>query len=67
MKSEEIEDLLELKEFLISVQEWFMICGTSPQIRDMYYDREKDEFYIETDDRYVFHFKVQDKEKERHK
>lgn len=65
MKSEEIEDLLELKNFLLSVKDWIQIITTSPQIREMYFNKETGIFHIETDDRYAFNFKVDTKEEEK--
>lgn len=58
MKSQEIEELLELKNYLISIQDYVDILRTSPQIRDLAYDKEEDNFYIETDDRYRLKFKL---------
>lgn len=62
MKSKEIEDLLELKNFLLSIKEWMQIIATSPQIREMYFNKETDTFHMETDDRYSFNFKVDTKQ-----
>ena len=58
MKSQEIEELLELKNYLISIQDYVDILRTSPQIRDLAYDKEADNFYIETDDSYKLKFKL---------
>ena len=58
MYSWEIQQLMELKNYLISVEEYLRICGTSPQIREIKYDAFQDNFMIETDDRYKVHFKV---------
>lgn len=58
MYSYEIEQLLKLRNYLISNKEYFEICKTSPQIRGIEYKPNEDNFYIWTDDRYTFKFKV---------
>lgn len=58
MYSWEIQNLLELKEYLISNREYFYILDTSPQIRGVQYKPFEDNFYIQTDDNYNFKFKV---------
>lgn len=58
MYSWEIAKLLELRNYLLSVKEYFYICDTSPQISRVYYDSYNNEFNIETTDRYKFKFKV---------
>lgn len=58
MYSEEIKQLLELKEYIISVEEYSKILYTSPQINFIKYDSYDDNFSIGTDDRYNFKFKV---------
>ena len=59
----EIEQLLTLKEYLLSVEEYLKILDTSPQIRQVSYNSFTDEFYIETDERFKATFKVKKKEK----
>lgn len=58
MYSWEIQQLMELRNYLISVKEYFNICDTSPQIREVSYNPYEDNFKIETEDRYKFYFKV---------
>ena len=50
MYSHEIQQLMELRNFLITFQEYAKICSTSPQIRGVFYDYEKDYFRIKTTD-----------------
>ena len=58
MKSQEIEKLLELRNFLITVEEYSKILYTSPQINCLSFDKKEEDFYIETDDKYKFKFKI---------
>ena len=58
MYSWKIEQLLKLKNYLISNKEYFEICKTSPQIKVIEYKPFENEFYIWTDDQYNFKFKV---------
>lgn len=58
MKSETIEELLEYRNFLISVEEYVNILRTSPQIKDLHFDEKEKDFFIETDDQYKFKFKI---------
>lgn len=58
MYSWEIQQLMELKNYLINVKEYLKICDTSPQIREVKYDPYQDNFMIETDDNYKVYFKV---------
>lgn len=58
MYSWEIQQLMELKNYLISVKEYLQICDTSPQIREVKYDPYNDNFMIDTKDEYKFYFKV---------
>ena len=58
MYSWEIEQLLKIKEFIISNEDYFKILETSPQIRGVEYKPFEDNFYMWTDDRYNFKFKV---------
>ena len=58
MYSWEIEQLLKLKDYLISNKEYFELCDTSPQIKGIEYKPFKNNFYMWTDDNYNFRFKV---------
>ncbi len=58
MYSWEIQQLMELRNYLLTVKEYFNICETSPQIREVSYNPYEDNFKIETEDRYKFNFKV---------
>ena len=58
MYSWEIQQLMELRNYLVSVKEYLHICETSPQIRQVSYNPYENDFYIETEDRYKFKFKV---------
>ena len=58
----EIQQLMELKNYLISVQEYLNICSTSPQIREVKYNPYQDNFMIETDESYKVYFKVKKEE-----
>lgn len=58
MYSWEIKNLMELRNYLISVKEYLYICNNSPQIREVKYDPYQDNFMIETDDNYKVYFKV---------
>ncbi len=62
MYSWEIQRLMELKNYLISVKDYLHICNTSPQIREVKYDPYQDNFMIETDDKYKVYFKVKKEE-----
>lgn len=58
MYSWEIQKLLELKNYLLSVKEYYDICDNSPQIIRVYYDIFEDSFHLITNDNYEFKFKV---------
>jgi hypothetical protein len=58
MFSWEIKQLLELRSYLLDVKEYFEICNTSPQIREVSYNQFENNFYIRTEDKYEFKFKV---------
>jgi hypothetical protein len=58
MYSWEIQELMELRNYLLSVEEYLHICSTSPQIREVHYNPYEDNFNIKTDDRYDWTFKV---------
>jgi hypothetical protein len=55
MYSEEIKQLLEVRNYLVTIQEYKWIV-TSPQITYIKY--ENDEFYIKTSDNYTFKLKI---------
>ena len=57
MYSYEIQQLLEFKQYLLSAKEYLKVCE-SPQIRRITYNPYSDTFYIETEDRYKWTFKV---------
>lgn len=61
MYSHEIEQLLELKKNIITDKEYLKILKTSPQINHVKYDNYSSDFYITTDDKYNFKFKVKRK------
>ena len=63
MYSWEIQQLLELKNYLIDVEDYIKICNTSPQIREIHYNAFEDNFNIKTEDRYDFKFNVKKKER----
>jgi len=58
----EIQKLMELKNYLLTSQEYLTICKTSPQIREVKYDPYQDNFMIETEENYKVYFKVKKKE-----
>lgn len=62
MYSWEIEQLLKLKDYLISNKEYFEICNTSPQIKGIEYKPFENNFYMWIDDNYNFRFKVYKKD-----
>ena len=59
----EIQKLMEIRNYLISVEEYFKICETSPQIREVSYSPYNDNFRIKTDDYYDVEFKVKKRER----
>lgn len=63
MYSWEIENLLKLKNYVISNKDYFNICNTSPQINTVNYVPVENNFYIGTKDNFNFKFKVYRKEK----
>lgn len=62
MYSEEIDRLLKIKNYLLSNEEYFNVCQTSPQISKVSYNSGNQSFHIETKDNYNFNFKVYKKE-----
>ena len=63
MYSYEIENLLRIRNYLISNKEYFNILNTSPQIRGVEYKPFENNFYMWTYDNYNFRFKVYRKDK----
>ena len=61
MYSYEIEQLLKMRNYLLSVKEYFYICDNSPQIARVTYNPFDDIFIIYTNDNYEFKFKVRSK------
>ena len=61
MYSEEIKYLLQLRNELITINEYIKIVSTSPQINHIKY--EDNYFKINTDDNYNFKFKIKEIEK----
>ena len=57
MYSHEIEQLLKLKNYILSVKEYFNVCSSS-QIKYIKYDPFEDVFYISTEDKYNFKFRI---------
>ena len=63
MYSEEIKYLLQLRNELITINEYIKIVSTSPQINFIKYDPYNNDFNITTDDKYSFKFKIKILEK----
>lgn len=58
MYSHEIQQLLELKNYLINHIEYLNILNTSPQINHVEYNKQQDEYEMWTTDNYYFKYKV---------
>lgn len=58
MYSHEIQQLLELKNYLINHIEYLNILNTSPQINRVEYNQQQDEYEMWTTDNYYFKYKV---------
>jgi len=60
MYSWEIQQLLELRQYLLTVQEYLEISNiqNNPQLKEVKYDPYQDSFEIWTKDDYYFKFKV---------
>lgn len=58
MYSQEIEELLKIRNYCIGVDEYYQIISTSPQINEISYKPSEDNFEIYTDDNYKFKTKV---------
>ena len=62
MYSYEIEQLMQLKNYLISIKDYCEIVATSPQIDHILYNQ--DHFEIYTNDYYKFKFKIKEIKKD---
>lgn len=58
MYSHEIQQLLELKNYLINHIEYLNILNTSPQVNHVKYNPYSDEYEMWTTDNYYFKYKV---------
>lgn len=58
MYSWEIQQLMELRNFLLEIKDYIEITSTSPQIYLIGYDYNTDTYYWETNDNYKWSFKV---------
>ena len=56
MYSYEIEELMQLRNYIITIQDYCEIIRTSPQIDHILYNQDHFEMY--TDDYYKFKFKI---------
>ena len=63
MYSHEIEQLLKIRNYLISSQEYLNIMKTSPQINHVKYNPYSNDFETWTSDSYYFKYKVYRKDK----
>lgn len=61
MYSYEIENLLKIRNYLLSSKEYINMCKTSNQIKSITYKPFEDTFYVATNDNYNFKFKVKKK------
>ncbi len=58
MYSWEIQQLMELRNYLLEIQDYINVTSTSPQIYLMCYDHYNDKYYWKTNDNYEWNFKV---------
>ena len=58
MYSYEIEKLLKIRNYLLSIEEYNNIVNNSPQIDHVKYNPEENIFTIWTNDDYTFTFKI---------
>lgn len=63
MYSHEIEELLKIRNYLISNIEYINMIDTSPQIDHVKYNPYSDDFEMWTNDNYYFKYKVYKKTK----
>lgn len=61
MYSYEIENLLKIRNYLLTSEEYIKMCNSSKQIKSITYKPFEDTFYIATEDNYNFKFKVKKK------
>lgn len=61
MYSQEIKELLDLKNSILEVKEYLNVINTSPQINCIKYNCYDDNFYLFTDDNYKFKVKIKTK------
>ena len=61
MYSHEIENLLKIRNYLLSSEEYIKMCNSSNQIKSIIYKPFEDTFYVATNDNYNFKFKVKKK------
>lgn len=61
MYSEEIKQLLELKNYVLELKEYIEVIRTSPQIDYIKYEDNHFQFY--TTDKFHFKFKIKEIEK----
>lgn len=61
MYSHEIENLLKIRNYLLSSEEYIKMCNSSNQIKSITYKPFEDTFYVATNDNYNFKFKVKKK------
>ena len=57
MYSHEIAELLKLRNYLISVEEYIKIVS-SKQVKWVKYNPFEDKFYVSTEDKYNFDFRI---------
>jgi hypothetical protein len=62
MYSWEIAKLLELRQYVLDVKEYFDLCSNSPQITRVTYNPYDDKIKVLTSDKYEFNFKIKRKE-----
>ena len=58
MYSHEIENLLKIRNYLLTAKEYINVCNSSNQITYIKYDPYEDVFYIGTEDKYNFKFRI---------
>lgn len=62
MYSKEIQELINLRQQVITLQDYINIIQTSPQIDHILYNQDHFEMY--TDDYYKFKFKIKEMKKD---
>lgn len=61
MYTYEIKELFERENYIIECEDWLYIFRHSPQIKEVDYNSDKDEYYIETYDNYKATFRLYNK------